>query len=77
MSNSFSAEIHLEIYGKLPVRRSESQSDMEVEFHGISNSTFEELWKNNGELIVHFENEKNCFVEPNQEMAMIMIHCRK
>jgi hypothetical protein len=77
MANSFNSESYLEIYGKLPARRTESQSDLEVEFHGISNSTFEELWKNNGQQIARFESDYECFVEPNQEMAMIMIHCSK
>lgn len=48
-----------------------------MEFHGISNSTFEELWRNDGEAIVRFETDNHCFVEPNQEMALIMIHCRR
>jgi hypothetical protein len=77
MGNAFSPEVHLEVLGRLPARRSESQSDREVEFHGISNSTFEELWRNNGQIVVQFETENDCFVEANQEMAMIIIHCRK
>ena len=77
MANSFNYESYMEIFGKLPARRNESQSDLEFEFHGISNSTFEELWRNNGQQIVRFENDYQCFVEPNQEMAMIMIHCHK
>jgi hypothetical protein len=43
----------------------------------VSSSTFEKLWKNNGAEIVRFENANDCFVEPNEEMALIIIHCLK
>lgn len=29
-------------------------SEVEVDFHGISSSTFEKLWRNNGAEIVKF-----------------------
>lgn len=70
----------MEAFGKLPARRSESgsgTSEVELEFHGISSSTFEQLWKNNGLQIVRFESDHDCFVEPNQELALIVILCGK
>lgn len=48
MGNSFHAESFLEVFGHLPVKKTESLSEVELEFHGITSSIFEKLWKNNG-----------------------------
>jgi hypothetical protein len=48
--------MYLSVFGKLALRHSESHSEVEVDFHGLSSSIFEQLWKNNGLEITKFEN---------------------
>jgi hypothetical protein len=77
MGNLFTSDDYLEVYGHLPVKAVSSHSEVEVEFHGVTSTIFEKLWKNNGAEIVKFEYENECFVEPNEEMALIVLHCIK
>ena len=67
----------MSLFGTLPAHKNSSYGETQAEFHGISSATFHELCKNDSKDIVSFEKKHECYIEMNEEIALISIHCPK